>query len=80
MKTNEELNTLKTEYETLNNKLKELTKDELEQVTGGINPAMLDNSVLLKKAPIAQTGKINELIKTIEGSNNVIIYNSSEHR
>ena len=81
MKTKEELNQLKIEYESLTNKLKELTEDELEQVTGGINPlTMLDNSVPLKKAPIAQTGKINELIKTIEESNNVIIYNSSEHR
>ena len=81
MKTKEELNQLKIEYETLSGKLQELTEDELKQVTGGINPpTMLDNSVPLKKAPIAQTGKINELIKTIEGSNNVIIYNSSEHR
>ena len=30
-KTQEELNTLKTEYETLNNKLKELTDDELKK-------------------------------------------------
>ena len=35
MKTQEELNTLKTEYETLNNKLKELTEEELSEVTGG---------------------------------------------
>ena len=77
MKTKEELNQLKIEYETLSGKLQELTEDELKQVTGGINPpTMFDNSVPLKKAPIAQTGKINELIKTIEASNNVIIYNS----
>ena len=35
-KTQEELNELKNEYETLNNKLKELTDDELTQVTGGL--------------------------------------------
>ena len=35
MKTQEELNTLKVEYETLNNKLKELTEEELSEVTGG---------------------------------------------
>ena len=35
MKTQEELNTLKQEYETLNSKLKELTDDELTQVAGG---------------------------------------------
>ena len=35
MKTKEELNTLKEEVETLNKKLRELTEEELEQVTGG---------------------------------------------
>ena len=80
MKTTEELNALKEDVETVSRKLHELTEEELEQVAGGINPStMFDNSVPLKKAPIAQTGKINELIKTIEASNNVIIYNSSEH-
>ena len=34
-KTKEELNALKEEVETLNNKLKELTEEELEQVNGG---------------------------------------------
>ena len=80
-KSKEELNKIKEEVNKVNEKICELTPEELEQVTGGINPpTMFDNSVPLKEAPIAQTGKINELIKTIEGSNNVIIYNSSEHR
>lgn len=35
MKTKEELKELKEEYEALNNKLKELTEDELMLVTGG---------------------------------------------
>ena len=35
MKTKEELIELKTEYETMNEKLAELSEDELEQVTGG---------------------------------------------
>ena len=79
MRSKEELNKLKEEVKSVNEKLKELTPEELEQVTGGINPpTMFDNSVPLKEAPIAQTGKINELIKTIEASNNVIIYNSSK--
>ncbi|MBQ0036894.1 MAG: hypothetical protein KBT35_08270 [Firmicutes bacterium] len=34
-KTQEELNQLKKEYETLTNKLKELSGDELGYVTGG---------------------------------------------
>ena len=34
-KTKEELSTLKQEYESLNNKLKELTNEELKQVIGG---------------------------------------------
>ena len=36
-KTKEKLNELKNEYETLNNKLKELSEDELSIVTGGNN-------------------------------------------
>ena len=39
-KTQEELKQLKEEYETLNKKLKELTEDELLQVTGGVIPAL----------------------------------------
>ena len=35
MKTKEELNQIKIEYEVLNNKLKELKDEELKQVTGG---------------------------------------------
>ena len=38
MKTKEELNALKEEVETLNEKLHELTDEELEQVTGGFEP------------------------------------------
>ena len=36
MKTKEELTQLKTEYETLNNELKELSEEELKMVTGGV--------------------------------------------
>ena len=35
MKTQEELNALKKEVETVNRKLEELTEEELSQVTGG---------------------------------------------
>lgn len=38
MKTEEELNALKNEYEALNAKLAELTGEELEQITGGLAP------------------------------------------
>lgn len=34
-KTQEELKQLKTEYETLSTKLKELTEDDFQQITGG---------------------------------------------
>ena len=37
MKTKEELNTIKEEVETVNKKLHELTEEELEKVTGGID-------------------------------------------
>lgn len=35
MKTKEELNAIKEEVETLNEKLQELTEEELAQITGG---------------------------------------------
>ena len=38
MKTPEELNELKKQYEELNEKCRELTPEELEQVTGGVLP------------------------------------------
>ncbi len=38
MKTQEELNALKEEVETLNKKLAELTEEELAQVSGGVLP------------------------------------------
>ena len=38
MKTKEELNALKEEVETENEKLQKLTPEELEQVTGGRRP------------------------------------------
>ena len=37
MKTTEELNALKLEIEDVNKKLRELTPEELAQVTGGLN-------------------------------------------
>ena len=42
MKTKEELNALKEEVEALNKKLHELTEEELEQVTGGVNPNVIN--------------------------------------
>ena len=41
MKTKEELNALKEEVETLNNKLAELSEDEMEEVTGGWNTGFM---------------------------------------
>lgn len=37
MKTREELSALKEEIETLNKKLRQLTEEELAQVTGGLH-------------------------------------------
>lgn len=36
-KTKEELKTLKEEYESFKNKMKELTDDEITQIVGGYN-------------------------------------------
>ena len=44
-KTQEELNALKQEYESLNNKLQELNEDELKQVTGGLLPIIFASAV-----------------------------------
>ena len=53
-KTQEELNVLKNEFESLSKKLAELTEEELEQVTGGqsvhfvghdIDPSVLEPPV-----------------------------------
>lgn len=45
MKTKDELNTLKEQVETLYNKLRELSEDELEQVTGGSGLIMSSSPV-----------------------------------
>ena len=45
MKTKEELNALKEEVEALNKKLAELTKEELEQVTGGSTDESIDDII-----------------------------------
>ena len=50
-KTQEELNQLKIEYETLNNKLKELSEDELNEVIGG-NETPEQGSTKYTKCPI----------------------------
>ena len=54
MKTKEELNTLKEEAEALNEKLHELTVEELEQVNGGIK---LDPERFRKKVEEAYLAK-----------------------
>ena len=43
MKTKEELLTLKQEYEALTNKLKELSEEELNEVTGGFDFVLPDD-------------------------------------
>ena len=44
MKTKEELNALKEEVETVNEEPCKLTKEELEQVTGGFDPGSYEIS------------------------------------
>ena len=41
MKTNEELNKLKEEIESVNEKLQELTEEEFAQVSGGSAPSLI---------------------------------------
>ena len=56
MKTKEELNALKNEFEALNAKLAELTGEEMEQVTGGIAPGR----IYWKNSPV-KNNKSNDL-------------------
>lgn len=60
MKTQEELNVIKEEVETLNNKLKELTEEELTQVIGGVNPAY--NIGVVLDSPAIQLPKLEVAI------------------
>ena len=45
MKTPEELNALKQEVEALNKKLRELTPEELEQVSGGMKQKLIPDTL-----------------------------------
>ncbi|MDO4939927.1 MAG: hypothetical protein Q4E54_08230 [Lachnospiraceae bacterium] len=47
-KTKEELNELKQQYEELQEKCRELTMEELEQVTGGIDPKDRDIAMVFQ--------------------------------
>ena len=70
-KTKEELNLLKIEYETVTNKLKELTEEELNMVTGGediteldanvSNPLFSSTSVNIENDRIMRDAKITEI-------------------
>ena len=50
MKTKEELNEIKEEVETVSRKLRELTEEELAQVTGGVMPVIFAQ-MLISIAP-----------------------------
>ena len=47
MKTKEELNKIKEEVESINEKLQELTPEELEQVNGGVKGSIQLGDILL---------------------------------
>ena len=56
MKTKEELNALKEEVETLNKKLAELTEEELEQVSGGVEDLDFGFKIVID-VPLGPKGK-----------------------
>lgn len=68
MKTQEELNDLKKEYEALNNKLQELSEEELISITGGhsVVPNIIDFNGLFPPSTSDDLGliNINKLINT----------------
>lgn len=58
MKTREELNAIKEEYENVNKKLAELNEEELEQIAGGLIPipyiyGSIDGKTVADVAPTA---------------------------
>ena len=65
MKTKEELNAIKEDVETLNKKLKELTDEELKQVTGGITEQELIEIAKKAQIDISKNDK-NKLIEDME--------------
>ena len=54
MKTKEELTALKEEVETLNQKLAELTEEELAQVSGGVEPPGVGGNGLVLESLVGQ--------------------------
>ena len=70
-KTKEELNLLKIEYETVKNKLKELTEEELNMITGGeditglhvnrSNPLFSSTNVNIENDRMMRDAKITEI-------------------
>lgn len=63
-KTQEELDQLKAEYETLKTKLQELTEDELKKVTGGLDDG--DNISRVK-------GLISQIISILSSIENDVV-------
>ena len=62
MKTQEELNSLKNEFESLNNKLKELSDEELTQVAGGEKmPGINDGAAQSLNFALGYMNYLNEL-------------------
>ena len=61
MKSKEELNTLKEEVEAVNEKLQELTEEELEQVTGGFKIEIKSGGILGIVGP-SGTGKSTPIV------------------
>ena len=64
MKTKEELNAIKTEFEALSRKLKELTEDELLQICGGAGKDEYYNIILGSTQSYSDDAARNAKIKT----------------
>ena len=61
-KSKEELNILKGKYEDVVNEIRELTPEELEQVTGGV-----DNMVVLRQLAVLMDGKKAAFMRYAQG-------------
>lgn len=79
-KTKEELNNLKQELETLTFKLRELSDDELKEVTGGVAPRWQWAVGIIGDMPLVASDASSTAIYGSRGANGVILVTSNNNQ
>ena len=75
MKSKEELNALKKEIEDLNEKCRELTEEELKEVTGGVTAEYIYMPLVSIIQPIINSSDIASM-KVLKDASSTAIYGS----